>query len=134
MILVDTSVIADIFTRAPDWFAWSSAQIEQAADQGPVAYDAIIFAELAVKFDTSLISLPILSGWGSRPNAGSAPGSKPPIRRCLKSAVSLASQFGCIGTTICPRISTRFTMSSFPINLPAMPYDSDGDLSRLGVG
>lgn len=52
MILVDTSVIADIFTRDPDWFSWSSRQIERAAGQGPVAYDAIVFAELAVKFDT----------------------------------------------------------------------------------
>jgi predicted nucleic acid-binding protein len=52
MILVDTSVIADIFTKDPDWFHLSSAQIERAASQGPVAYDAIVFAELAVKFDT----------------------------------------------------------------------------------
>ncbi|MGA2554732.1 MAG: type II toxin-antitoxin system VapC family toxin [Verrucomicrobiota bacterium] len=52
MTLVDTSVIADIFTKDPDWFPWSSAQIERAASHGPVAYDAMIFAELAVKFDT----------------------------------------------------------------------------------
>jgi predicted nucleic acid-binding protein len=52
MILVDTSVIADIFTKDPDWFQWSSVQIERAASQGPVAYDAIVFAELAVRFDT----------------------------------------------------------------------------------
>ena len=52
MILVDTSVIADILTRDPDWFDWSSAQIERWGDQGPVCYDAIVFAELAVKFDT----------------------------------------------------------------------------------
>jgi len=52
MILVDTSVIADIFTKDTDWFHWSSTQIERAASQGLVAYDAIVFAELAVKFDT----------------------------------------------------------------------------------
>jgi len=52
MILVDTSVIADILTRDLEWFAWSSAQVERWADQGPVGYDTIIFAELAVKFDT----------------------------------------------------------------------------------
>lgn len=52
MILVDTSVIADIFTKDPVWFAWSSAQIELWADRGPLGNDAIIFAELAVKFDT----------------------------------------------------------------------------------
>ena len=52
MILVDTSVIADILTKDPDWFEWSRSQIERWADQGPVCYNAIIFAELAVKFDT----------------------------------------------------------------------------------
>ena len=52
MILVDTSVIADILTKDPDWFGWSSGQIERWADHGPVCYDAIIFAELAVKFNT----------------------------------------------------------------------------------
>src|SRR5260370_28739961 len=52
MILVDTSVIADSFTKDPDWFEWSSTQLERAANRGPVGYDAIIFAELSVKFDT----------------------------------------------------------------------------------
>ena len=52
MILVDTSVIADILTKDPDWFRWSTAQIERWAEEGPVCYNAIIFAELAVKFDT----------------------------------------------------------------------------------
>ena len=52
MILVDTSVIADILTKDPEWFEWSSEQIELWADEGPVAYDTIVFAELAVKFDT----------------------------------------------------------------------------------
>ncbi len=52
MILVDTSVIADVLTKDPKWFEWSSRQIEHWGDQGPVCYEAIIFAELAVKFDT----------------------------------------------------------------------------------
>ena len=52
MILVDISVIADIFTKDPDSFEWSREHIEHWADQGPVCYDTIVFAELAVKFDT----------------------------------------------------------------------------------
>ncbi len=52
MILVDTSVIADIFTKDPDWFEWSSQQIERWAERGLLYYNAIIFAELSVKFDT----------------------------------------------------------------------------------
>ncbi|RPJ01250.1 MAG: type II toxin-antitoxin system VapC family toxin [Chloroflexi bacterium] len=51
MILVDTSVIADILTCDPGWLAWSARQVERWADEGPVCYDEIIFAELAVKFD-----------------------------------------------------------------------------------
>jgi predicted nucleic acid-binding protein len=35
MILVDTSVIADVFTKDPDWFEWSRQQIEQWAEDGP---------------------------------------------------------------------------------------------------
>ena len=52
MILIDTSVIADIFTKDPDWFEWSSGQIEHWAEEGPLCYNAINFAELVVKFDT----------------------------------------------------------------------------------
>ena len=52
MILVDTSVIADILTKDAGWFEWSSTELERWADRGPVCYDAIIFAELAVNFDT----------------------------------------------------------------------------------
>lgn len=52
MILVDTSVIADIFTQDPDWFSWSGGQLESWGNRGALAYNAIIFAELSVKFDT----------------------------------------------------------------------------------
>ncbi len=41
MILVDTSVIADILTKDSDWFEWSSTELERWADRGPVCYDAI---------------------------------------------------------------------------------------------
>lgn len=52
MILVDTSVIADILTQDPVWFEWSSGQVERWGNEGLLHYDVIIFAELAVKFDT----------------------------------------------------------------------------------
>ena len=52
MILVDTSVIADVLTKDPDWFDWSSAELESWADRGPIYYNQIVFAELAVKFDS----------------------------------------------------------------------------------
>jgi hypothetical protein len=31
-----------------EWFEWSSGQIERWADEGPVGYDTLTFAELAV--------------------------------------------------------------------------------------
>ena len=68
MILVDTSVIVDILTKDADWFEWSSTELERWADRGPVCYDAIIFAELAVNFDTqrrSRIALPHSLSWNS---------------------------------------------------------------------
>ena len=52
MILVETSVIADILTKDHVWFEWSRAEIERWGDGGPVCFNVIIFAELAVKFDT----------------------------------------------------------------------------------
>jgi predicted nucleic acid-binding protein len=52
MILVDTSVIADILTQDREWFQWSSEQLETWGDKGPVCYNEMVFAELAVKFDT----------------------------------------------------------------------------------
>ena len=52
MILVDTSVIADVLTKDPDWFEWSSAQISGWGERGLLCYNAVVFAELAVKFET----------------------------------------------------------------------------------
>jgi len=42
MILVDTSVIADILTKDAHWFEWSSSELERWAERGPVCYDAIL--------------------------------------------------------------------------------------------
>ena len=53
MTLVDTSVIADIFTKDPDWFRWSSTQIERAASHGPVAYNAMVFACLPLPLNAA---------------------------------------------------------------------------------
>ena len=52
MVLVDTSVIMDIFTRDTEWFHWSSEQIEEWGERGPLFYNHIIFAELSVRVST----------------------------------------------------------------------------------
>lgn len=46
MILVDTSVIADVFTKDPEWFPWSSEQIERWGEEGPLYYNPIDVAHL----------------------------------------------------------------------------------------
>src|SRR5947208_14187210 len=69
MVLVDTSVIMDIFTRDTEWFHWSSEQIEEWGERGPLFYNHIIFAELSVRVSTrrqlesrlSQVSLPPLT-------------------------------------------------------------------------
>jgi hypothetical protein len=52
MILVDTCVIADVLTKDPQWFEWSSTQLDDSGERGPVYYNQIIFAELAPQFET----------------------------------------------------------------------------------
>jgi len=49
MILVDTSVLLDLATEDPKWFAWSSAQVAHFANVDELVISAIIYAELAVK-------------------------------------------------------------------------------------
>ena len=48
--LVDSNILLDIFTRDPAWFAWSSAALTRAADQGVVAINPIIYAEISIRF------------------------------------------------------------------------------------
>ncbi|HEY9751790.1 MAG TPA: type II toxin-antitoxin system VapC family toxin, partial [Coleofasciculaceae cyanobacterium] len=48
--LVDSNVILDIVTEDPNWFEWSSAQLIQAADQGNLIINPIIYAEISIGF------------------------------------------------------------------------------------
>ncbi len=50
MTLVDSNVLLDIFTRTPDWWEWSLAQLEDAALQGPLLINDVIFAETSIRF------------------------------------------------------------------------------------
>ena len=49
--LIDTNVIVDVLSRDPVWFAWSAATLGACADEGPLAINPIIYAELSVAFD-----------------------------------------------------------------------------------
>lgn len=48
--LVDSSVLLDVFSDNPLWGRWSGAHLAHAFDVGPVAINALIFAELSTGF------------------------------------------------------------------------------------
>lgn len=54
--LFDTNVLLDIATADPLWLGWSESQLREAAAQGPVFINPIIYAELAPAF-TSVTDL-----------------------------------------------------------------------------
>lgn len=50
MTLVDSNILLDIFTRTPNWWEWSLAQLEEAALHGPLLINDVIYAETSVRF------------------------------------------------------------------------------------
>lgn len=50
--LVDSNVLFDFLTEDEEWFDWSSAMLEQAANAGAVAINQIIYAEISVRYTT----------------------------------------------------------------------------------
>ncbi len=48
--LIDTNVILDVISGDAAWAEWSESTITQCADEGPVAINPIIYAELAAGF------------------------------------------------------------------------------------
>jgi hypothetical protein len=76
MNLFDTNVLLDIATADPVWLAWSESQLRQAAAQGPISINPIIYAELAPAFASAAdldrwldpavfqrLPLPYAAGW-----------------------------------------------------------------------
>lgn len=49
--LVDTNVLLDVFTGDPTWMEWSAHALAEAADQGSLVINPIIYAEVSVGFD-----------------------------------------------------------------------------------
>jgi hypothetical protein len=52
MIFVDTNVLIDVFDNDPIWAEWSRLQLISAAALGDVAINDVVYAELAVGFDS----------------------------------------------------------------------------------
>lgn len=50
MTLVDSNVLLDVFTRTPNWWEWSLAQLEEAALQGTLLINDVIYAETSIRF------------------------------------------------------------------------------------
>lgn len=48
--LVDSNVLIDVLADDPRWFAWSSTELAKAADQGYLAINPLIYAEVSVGF------------------------------------------------------------------------------------
>jgi predicted nucleic acid-binding protein len=52
MILVDTNVLIDIASGDPKWAQWSIDALSVAAARGPIAINAIVYAEFSLGFET----------------------------------------------------------------------------------
>ena len=50
-ILVDSNVLLDVATEDPNWAAWSSATLEEQAEENLLAINALIYAEVSIGFE-----------------------------------------------------------------------------------
>lgn len=50
--LIDTNVIIDVLKNDPLWISWSTNNLTQCADSGPLVINPVIYAELAVGFSS----------------------------------------------------------------------------------
>ncbi len=49
--LVDSNILLDIFTNDPKWMPWSSEVLAHCVDEGAVYINAMIYAEVSVRFE-----------------------------------------------------------------------------------
>jgi predicted nucleic acid-binding protein len=49
-VLVDTNVLIDYLNDESEWFDWSAAMLTDAAENGTIAINPIIYAEVSVAF------------------------------------------------------------------------------------
>ena len=50
-VFVDSCVLLDVFTEDKVWFEWSAAALEKAADEGALVINAVVYAEISVRFE-----------------------------------------------------------------------------------
>jgi predicted nucleic acid-binding protein len=51
--LVDSNVLLDIATNDPTWVSWSSYAIETAANESVLVINALIYAEVSIRYETA---------------------------------------------------------------------------------
>ena len=51
-VLVDANVLLDFLTEDTEWHEWSASMLADAAQNGQVAINSVIYAEVSVGFDT----------------------------------------------------------------------------------
>jgi predicted nucleic acid-binding protein len=47
---VDSSVLLDLFTEDSTWLTWSQAHLVEAAERGALVLNAVVIAEIALRF------------------------------------------------------------------------------------
>lgn len=50
-VLVDSNVLLDVLTEDPAWFDWSASALARAAETEVLVINALIFAEVSVRFE-----------------------------------------------------------------------------------
>jgi hypothetical protein len=53
MTLVDSSALLDVLTDGQVWADWSQAQLEQAAANGPLMINDVIYAEISARYPSA---------------------------------------------------------------------------------
>lgn len=48
--LVDTNVLFDYLSEDSEWFHWSASMLAEAAHDGPMAINPVIYAEVSIRF------------------------------------------------------------------------------------
>lgn len=49
-VLIDSNVLLDLMSEDKDWFAWSAAAVTNAADSARLVINAIVYAEVSVRY------------------------------------------------------------------------------------
>jgi hypothetical protein len=49
-VLADSNVLLDILTESPTWWSWSSTALREASDSAVIVLNAVIYAEISVRF------------------------------------------------------------------------------------